>query len=202
MWQARHAQPADAKGASKCTCLCLCTPVALEGSIVTTKSAPAAQSLAEAATEPPAAFSLARASPLARDTRQGGGGGATGMQLHLKSKPRTVKPALTRLAAMGPPLQHTNNVRMEQARTHMHMQVQVQVHDAHVSEANEADSPAQKNCYTLRGGACRRAQTCLFAASLEKRRARAAGEARARRDSISVAAACDVWFAGTYARVF
>ena len=39
-------------------------PVALDGSIVTTKSAPAAHSLADAATEPPAACSLARASAL------------------------------------------------------------------------------------------------------------------------------------------
>ena len=80
--------------------------------------------------------------------------------------------------------------------------MQVQVHDAHVSETNKADTPAQSNCYTLRHGACRGAQTCFFAASLEKRRARAAGETRERRDSISVAAACDDWRAGTYARVF
>ena len=69
------------------------------------------------------------------------------------------------------------------------MHTQVQVHDAHVSDTNAADKPAQNNCYTLRCGACRRAQTCLFVVSLEKRWARAAGEARARRDGISVAAA-------------
>ena len=103
------------------------------------------------------------------------------MQLHLKSKPRTVKPALTRLAAMGPPLQHANNVTMEQARAHMHMQVQVRVHDAHVSETNEADSPAHSNCYTLRGGACRRAQTCKRACL--RRRLRSDGRGRrARRE--------------------
>ncbi len=42
-------------------------PVALDGSIVTMKSAPAAHSLADAAAEPPAAASLDMASALTSD---------------------------------------------------------------------------------------------------------------------------------------
>jgi hypothetical protein len=89
-------------------------PVALEGSMVTMKSAPAAHSLADAAGMPPAALSFCIASAL-RLREALGGPRAAGGGGHLKSKPRTVKPPFARLAAMGPPL-HTRVRRCATAR--------------------------------------------------------------------------------------